>query len=520
MAVLIAVYANGPGKTLLSPPAAPDEVPDPTPTVHLTRTPFPTHTLTPDPADDPAEPTLEGGVTPTLAPQVTLPVDGPDSSPLHLIGDLPPVNTYPEVALEVDLHAEAQWARVWQRVAVKNTSAVAWKEVVLAIPLAAREGAFRLDAARVDDQKVKATLDGIMLHVPLVKLLGPTHVIQITLDFRVAASGVSAESSFPDGNNGVSGDVLRLGEWFPVIVPYDDGIGWRTWKYQPVGDPMVYPAQNVTLAVVADPGVTVVSGGLQSHSGTVWRFHVDGARGVPIFASAGYHEVDGKAGAYPVRSLYLGDDSTAAQRAIDIATNAISLYEDKYGPYPFKDLTIVQNGYHGDMEYSALVSISSRSYVLVGGAPANLLAIVVAHEVAHQWWYGGVGNDQVREPWLDESLASYSEVLYYQQYMPSGGSSRLASFIRRSRPMTLDSDIYDYIDTSEYVEAIYPRGVLFLRELNALIGDDAFFAFLHHYYDRYQGKLATTADFLSILRQHTSADLKPLLAQYFANPNP
>ena len=37
---------------------------------------------------------------------------------------------------------------------------------------------------------------------------------------------------------------------------------------------------------------------------------------------------------------------------------------------------------------------------------------VIVHETAHQWWYGLVGNDQIDEAWLDESLATYSEVIY------------------------------------------------------------------------------------------------------------
>jgi aminopeptidase N len=41
--------------------------------------------------------------------------------------------------------------------------------------------------------------------------------------------------------------------------------------------------------------------------------------------------------------------------------------------------------------------------------------VVIVHETAHQWWYSMVGNDQILEPWLDESLADYSEVVYYDE---------------------------------------------------------------------------------------------------------
>jgi aminopeptidase N len=30
------------------------------------------------------------------------------------------------------------------------------------------------------------------------------------------------------------------------------------------------------------------------------------------------------------------------------------------------------------------------------------------HEVAHQWFYSLVGNDQARDPWLDEGLANWA----------------------------------------------------------------------------------------------------------------
>ena len=34
---------------------------------------------------------------------------------------------------------------------------------------------------------------------------------------------------------------------------------------------------------------------------------------------------------------------------------------------------------------------------------------VTSHEVGHQWFYGLVGNDQGRDPWLDEGLATWAE---------------------------------------------------------------------------------------------------------------
>lgn len=40
-------------------------------------------------------------------------------------------------------------------------------------------------------------------------------------------------------------------------------------------------------------------------------------------------------------------------------------------------------------------------------APPNEEGPVV-HELAHQWWYGVIGNNEYADPWLDESFAVYA----------------------------------------------------------------------------------------------------------------
>jgi aminopeptidase N len=40
------------------------------------------------------------------------------------------------------------------------------------------------------------------------------------------------------------------------------------------------------------------------------------------------------------------------------------------------------------------------------------------HELSHQWFYGFIGSNHALEPWLDEALATYAELLYYERYHP------------------------------------------------------------------------------------------------------
>ena len=41
--------------------------------------------------------------------------------------------------------------------------------------------------------------------------------------------------------------------------------------------------------------------------------------------------------------------------------------------------------------------------------------LVLVHEVAHQWFYGMVGNSQFRDPWLDEAFATWAEAVVDEQ---------------------------------------------------------------------------------------------------------
>lgn len=88
-----------------------------------------------------------------------------------------------------------------------------------------------------------------------------------------------------------------------------------------------------------------------------------------------------------------------ARRALLTARRAVRRFAAAWGPYGAAELDVVGWRPAGGMEYPELVFTSLESEV-------------VAHEVAHQWWWGIVGNDQYRDPWLDESLASYADLRF------------------------------------------------------------------------------------------------------------
>ena len=80
---------------------------------------------------------------------------------------------------------------------------------------------------------------------------------------------------------------------------------------------------------------------------------------------------------------------------------SVDAHAGRFGAYPYGEADVVldNNFWFGGMEYPGFVLdlVSTTS---------------LAHELAHQWWYGIVGDDEYTSPWLDESFADYATDLY------------------------------------------------------------------------------------------------------------
>jgi len=476
-----------------------------------------------------AEPVLSSAVpsppaptppTPTPPPTITIQTAPPPTLPP--LEDIAPV--IPDVSLDVELFYGERWMRVQQVVEIENTSADAWDEVVFNVPIKSVAESFFLDevVVSIGETTESDTPDFFgretALRVPLPRPLEPGERATIEMRYRVVIPPVAPTDWPPIGTTGWTFDLIQAGEWYPALVPYIEGEGWLTWHYHAVGDPTIYPLANVTLTVRADPGITIASGGLVGHGNGVWRFEVDHARGVAFTASDRYEMVEGEVDGIGLRSYYLPEVPEAGAAALEIAANALTLYEELYGPYAYDSLTVAENGFFGGMEYSAFITITDYVYNTYTGEPDSLLTALVAHEAAHQWWYGAVGNDQVHEPWLDESLAFYSELLYFEHYHPEYVDwwwyVRVNQFELYG---PVDVTIYDYEDSASFIISMYGQAALFTDDLRALMGDEAFFAFLQDYYARYRGQIVTASDYFELARAHTDADLTPLLEAYFAH---
>ena len=179
-----------------------------------------------------------------------------------------------------------------------------------------------------------------------------------------------------------------------------------------------------------------------------------------------------------------------AARTLDAAVNALRKLEARLGPYPYPVLRIVQSAGAYGMEGPGVAWIPT-------GTPSSNLTYLVTHEVAHQWFYGIVGNDQAREPFADEAATDFvaRHVI--------GPAARLPL-----REGDLDRSIYRYSSTC-YYEVVYIQGGNLLDDARARMGSTPFWHALRGYIADHRWGLSHTRTLLDALDAATPLNLRP-----------
>ncbi len=334
--------------------------------------------------------------------------------------------------------------------------------------------------------------------------------IELALDFALT---VPTDAGPGYRQLGYYDGVLALANAYPIISVYDDE-GWNVELAPVHGDAVYSETSFYTVRVTAPADVVLVASGtcaqisLNPGGSAIWTCIAGLMRDFNAILGADYQVESQIVDGVTVNSVFYSSHREGGEWVLDCAAEAVRLFNTRFGPYPFAELDVVETPTRaGGIEYPGLVVINSSYYGTLGGQ----MEWVVVHEVAHQWWYSLVGNDQVDEPWLDEALAQYSTLLYYEdRYGSDMAADLLEHVFRRPYEGLLDSgrDVPAGLPVAaynleDYGTVVYRKAPLYFHALRQEVGDDDFWEILQAYFALHRYGVATPEDWLAAVEMTT-----------------
>ncbi len=470
------------------------------PAVAQTATPAPTPAPTTTAA--PAQPTP---IPPTATPELST---GPFSTDPTL-----PRSRY---EFSADFDYEQHELIVFQGLTYINRAEEPLETLVLVVEPNRTAGVFRLKALNwiTGDAVQEYTLEGGLLEIPLSEPLLPWKSLTLNLEYTLQIPA-------GPGTLGYTGRQTNLGDWYPYAPLYQPGRGWLA--HEPgspgVGEYLTYDSADFQVEIqLLDPpdDLVLASSSPGELDGNWWRAEATAARNFTWSASPYYLVLTDTSGFVSAHSYVFPEHRAAGEAVLATTVEALKFFADTFGPLTRTSLSIVEAEFPDGMEYDGLYFLGSSYYSTYFGGPQNFLTTLGIHETSHQWWYGLVANDQALEPWLDEALATYSELLFFEAFYPDlvewWWEFRVSLYAPEGY---LDTTIYEYDGFRPYVNATYLRGALFLDALRETIGEEAFLNTLQALVTRTSYDQLTTASFLELVAENSAADISPLLEEYF-----
>jgi hypothetical protein len=365
-------------------------------------------------------------------------------------------------------------------------------------PITSRTGSsLVVSAVRIDDRPADpvdvaagAPEDapaGTLLEVPLEECVDAGDEVVVEIDFDLEL-GQDADERM---GTSTTTEVAWFATAFPLLA-WERDRGWERGPAVPVSGEMAVSEdfELAGLEVVASSEYDVLGTGRADGTTagpdgtTVHRFTAPAVRDVAVTVGdldVVEREVDG------VR-VHLGlDQAVDAAYAADwmdrIAASQGDLV-DVLGPFPYADLWVtVLSSQSSGVEFPGAVQFGDVDPFSRQG--------LVTHELAHMWFYGRVGNDQGEHPWLDESFATFA------QLVADGEDSSVAlSSDTETLPVGQSMSYWTQFPraSATYYDTVYTRGGAALVEARNRAGHEAFDEALARYVEANAYAIATPED--------------------------
>ena len=283
---------------------------------------------------------------------------------------------------------------------------------------------------------------------------------------------------------GHDGSYYFIGNALPVLA-VRDGAGWHLDPYTDNGESFYALSSDYTVTLDHPSTMAVPATGTSVDTAGSSGRTITKAVGSKVrefaWAAGPFTKISGttaggmKVNVYRVSSI----SASNAGSMLSTATASLDAHAARFGAYPYGEADVVlDNGFwFGGMEYPGFVLDLVSTTAL-------------AHELAHQWFYGIVGDDEYTTPWLDEGFTDYATDLYFNKT----GSGCGITWQSTAEKLTNSMAYWD-AHSSRYSTVVYNYGKCTLHDLRRLIGTTAMANLLKSYAASHWYGVSTVADF-------------------------
>lgn len=371
------------------------------------------------------------------------------------------------------------------------------------------EGWLHIKSITVNGNPLDYVEDGATITIQLLSPIKLGENIDIHMEWQAKIPRVEYRFGCKDY-------IFMLGNFYPTLNVLSDD-GWHNSYNSVFGDPFCFQAADYRVNVSVPQEYTmistgdVVNRGAEDNGREIYTIEARGVRDFCLAAMYGYTEIKEIIKGKTIKCYLPVKGKEIATDILKKAGKVLNYYSCQFGSYPYNDFKLVfvpMQGFHG-MEYSGLIFLKDE--FLQKSYDHNHRDFVLAHEVAHQWWYLMVGNDQLREPWLDEGLANWSAYKYLQDI--EGKNPPAHGQINKK--INLGKELRDMYSRQEYYYTAYTGGETFWFALEEEIGEETVVRVLRRYLADYRKKIATTEDLIEVIKTETGEDLEDFFQNWF-----
>jgi len=374
------------------------------------------------------------------------------------------------------------------------------------------EGYIEIESVLINNTEAAFNQSETFLELLLQEPVSPEEEIEITIQFKGKVPKASHEI-------GANDKVMWMGNFLPVLAVYDED-GWSRYSYYPIGDSFYTRISNYSVTVTTPKDYTVVGTGEETEQENekekVTTIEAKMVRDFALAVSNQFNvETREVQDGININLYYTSKMGVDGENVLEIAEKTLKLYGEILGSYPYTELDIIEGTLYNSSgaEYSALVV---ADYKVLRGISSQE---IIAHLVGHQWFYGVVGSNPVKEPWLDEAIVTYlTNYIFYSdeeiERLMQNKRREINKNIGVLRVTRLNSELRDFSTWESYYNIHYYRGEIMLHALRKRMGDEKFREFLKKYYERYAYKIANKEAFMEVAEEVYDSSLKMFFYQW------